>query len=249
MATTLSILFASSILAPADLGGSLVRGPVGSTPVGRGARARGFGLAGFVALAGAAVALGSGCETSDPCALRQAACLDVSLIGNHDDGMGNPIVYRDLSVKVCPLPAGSAAADPLAKCDPAAPCGTELASTAMPMTLSAFAPYSANVQGLVTFRLPDTFNGLADNPPGPITDPIDDTDQKILRLKQLRGMDPRSVRIVVTQAGQTAPVWDSRCDEDLFSRDQWTTLKYYRVGKNEYRAVYASLAAAKTSAP
>lgn len=206
---------------------------------------RSLAAAGLVA--GAAVALGSGCETSDPCALRQAACLDVSLIGNRDDGQGNPIAYRDISVKVCPLPAGSA--DPMAKCDPAAPCGTELASTPMAMTLTAFAPYSANVQGLVTFRLPDAFNGLADNPPGPLTDPIDDTDEKILRLKQLRGMDPRAVRIVVSQAGQTTPVWDSRCDEDLFSRDQWTTLKYYRVGKNEYRAVYASLAAAKTSPP
>ena len=202
------------------------------------------------ALGAAAPALGlfSGCETNDPCALRQAACLDVVLIGNRDDGMGNPIAYRDLSVKVCPASSGGTA-DPTAKCDPAAPCGGELAATPMPVSLTAVASYSANVQGLVTFKLPDSFNALPDTPPGPIVDPIDDTDQKIARLKELRGMDPRAVRILVTQAGQTTPVWDSRCDEDLFSRDQWTMLRYYRVGKNEYRAVYSPLAAAKTSAP
>lgn len=204
--------------------------------------------AALLASLGSGLLLLPGCETSDPCALRQAACLDVVLIGNRDDGMGNPIAYRDLSVQVCPASSG-AAADPLAKCDPAAPCGTELAATPMPVSLTAVATYSANVQGLVTFKLPDSFNELPDSPPGPVVDPIDDTDQKIARLKELRSKDPRAVRILVTQAGQAAPVWDSRCDEDLFSRDQWTMLRYYRVGKNEYRAVYSPLAAAKTSAP
>ena len=254
MATRLSHVCAPSVCAPGasgdHRGSARLPGRLSArllAPLSAGTFRRGQAVAALVT--GCVLGLGSGCETSDPCALRQAACLDVSLIGNRDDGMGNPIAYRDLTVKVCPLPPGSATADPLAKCDPAAPCGSELAATATPLTLTAFASYSANVQGLVTFRLPDSFNALADDPPGPVIDPIDDTDQKILRLKQLRAMDPRAVRIVVSQAGQTAPVWDSRCDEDLFSRDQWTTLKYYRVGKNEYRAVYASLAAAKTSSP
>jgi hypothetical protein len=212
----------------------------------------GFGLRagwGLAALLAVPTGLWSGCETDDPCALRQAACLDIVLIGNRDDGKGNPIAYRDLSVQACAPNPDPVSRDPLAKCDPMAPCGTVLGATATPLTLTAVAAYSANVQGLVTFKLPDSFNARPDNPPGPQVDAISDPVAKIAMLKQLRGMDPRTVRILVTQAGQTAPVWDSRCDEDLFSRDQWTMLKYYRVGNNEYRAIYAPLATAQTTPP
>lgn len=202
----------------------------------------------------------SGCETNDPCALRQAACLDVVLVGKHDDGQGNPIAYRDLTVKVCASnPASSmvnasAACNPpnpptMTMCDQAVPCGDALAQSPMPFTLTAVGSYSANVQGVVTFQLPDSFNARTDTPPGPLLDSCPDTDSKINRLKELRGLDPRAVRIQVLQAGQTAPVWDSRCDEYLFSPDQWTMLNYYRVGKNEYRAVYATLGQAATSPP
>ena len=208
-----------------------------------------FGLGLWALCVGPAAGLLGGCETTDPCALRTAACMDVVLIGNHDDGMGNPIAYRGLTVKACAPNPGSPATDPAAKCDPAAPCGTELASTPMPVTLTAVAPYSANLQGLVTFQFPDSFNDRVDTPPGTVVDAIDDTKAKITMLKQLRGTDPRTVRIIITQEGQTTPVWDSRCDEDLFSNDQWTMLKYYRVGKNEYRSVYAPISTAKTSAP
>ena len=216
--------------------------PVATKPAFRSARAL---LAALVLLPAAL----SGCETNDPCALRQAACVDVGLMGQRDDGAGNPIAYRDLTVKVCAPDSFTTTGDPQAKCNRDAPCGTELASTPMPLMLQAVGSYSANVQGLVSFKLPDSFNDLADIQPGMQLEDLRDNASKIARLKELRKTDPRAVRILVLQAGNNTPVWDSRCEEDLFSADQWLMLKYYRIGKNEYRAVYADLKAAKTSTP
>jgi hypothetical protein len=213
-----------------------------------------------VFLVAPAAAILPGCETNDPCALRKAACLDVVLVGKHDDGQGNPIAYKGLTVKVCASNPANSAINPMASCNPTppapmtmcdqtVPCGEELASSPMPLNLTAVGSYSANLQDVVTFQLPDTFNARADTPIAPILDSCPDTDTEINELKMLRGLDPRAIRIQVLQAGQTAPVWDSRCDEYLFSPDQWTMLNYYRVGKNEYRSVYATLSQAVTSPP
>ncbi len=199
-------------------------------------------LVGIVSLWGA-----SGCETNDPCILRQAACVDVSLIGKKTDAMGGPIAYRDLSVKVCSGPGMSNTACSEGQAAPA--CVGELASTAEPQTLTAVAAYSANVQGLVNFQLPTAFNDQEDQPPTEV-DSLDAAARKA-RLLMLRNTDPRAVRIVVTQPQGTGAVtvWDSRCEEDLFSDDEWSKLKYYRVGKNEYRSVFAPLRKAKDSTP
>lgn len=189
----------------------------------------------------------SGCETNDPCVLRQAACVDVSLIGKKTDAMGAPIAYRDLSVKVCsgPALASSACSEGMA----APSCSGELASTSEPQTLTAVAAYSANVQGLVSFQLPSAFNDLTDTPPTEV-DSLDAASRK-KRLLALRDSDPRAVRILVTQpqGNGAVTVWDSRCEEDLFSDDEWSKLKYYRVGKNEYRSVFAPLRKAQTTTP
>ena len=40
-----------------------------------------------------------GCENTDPCVLRQAACIDVLLIGGVSK-QGDALVYRDLTIKV-----------------------------------------------------------------------------------------------------------------------------------------------------
>jgi hypothetical protein len=72
--------------------------------------------------------------------------------------MGAPIAYRDLSVqdlqRPCRLPRRRAA-----KAKPPPSCGSELvAHDVEPQTLTAVAAYSANVQGLVSFQLPSSFN-------------------------------------------------------------------------------------------
>ena len=189
----------------------------------------------------------SGCETNDPCVLRQAACVDISLIGKKTDPSGAPIAYRDLSVKVCSGPA--AASSPCSEGQAPPSCGMELGSTMSPQTLTAVAAYSANVQGLVSFQLPSTFNEQVDQPPTEV-DSLDAAARKA-RLLMLRDQDPRAVRILVTQpqSSGAVTVWDSRCEEDLFSDDEWSKLKYYRVGKNEYRSVFAPLRKAQTSTP
>ena len=191
--------------------------------------------------------LTSGCETNDPCILRQAACVDVSLIGKKTDATGAPIEYHDLSVKVCSGP--SVASAPCSEGMAPPSCGSELASTMSPQTLTAVASYSANVQGLVSFQLPSSCNSEVDDPPTEV-DSLDAAARKA-RLLMLRDRDPRAVRIFVTQPQSSGPitVWDSRCEEDLFSADEWSKLKYYRVGKNEYRSVFAPLRKAQTQTP
>lgn len=202
----------------------------------------------FAALAAAPLALTlTGCETKDACALRQAACVDVALLGKRDDGIGNQVAYRNLTIKVfAPNPTASQPA-PEGKCVKDGPYGADLTASPEPFDLTPQAPYIAGTQGLVSFQLPDAFNDLADNPPGMVVDDLPSTAQKVAKLKELRSQDLRAVRIVVFQDAK--PVWDSRCDEDAFSSDEWTMKKYYRIGKNEYRAVYAALADAMTSAP
>jgi len=118
-----------------------------------------------------------------------------------------------------------------------------------PQTLTAVAAYSANVQGLVSFQLPSSFNEQIDEPPLEV-DSLDAVARKA-RLLMLRDRDPRAVRILITQPQSSGAltVWDSRCEEDLFSDDEWSKLKYYRVGKNEYRSVFAPLRKAQTSTP
>ena len=105
------------------------------------------------------------------------------------------------------------------------------------------------MQGLVSFQLPSTFNELPDVPPTEV-DSLGAAERKA-RLLMLRNTDPRAVRILVTQpqTSGAVTVWDSRCEEDLFSNDEWSKLKYYRVGKNEYRSVFAQLRKAQTSTP
>lgn len=201
-----------------------------------------------VVLGSGLVALGAlaSCETSDPCVLRQAACLDVSLIGNKSDATGAPIAYRDVSIKVC---SGAANASlPCLEGQVAQGCTAELASSPS-QTLSAVAAYSANVQGLVSFQLPSGFNDQVDHPPTEVDNM--DAGARQARLKVLRDQDPRAVRILVTQtqARGTVVAWDSRCEEDRFSDDEWAKLKYYRVAKNEYLPVFALLRQAQTSVP
>jgi hypothetical protein len=194
-------------------------------------------------LAGA-VLLGAGCESNDPCVRRNAACVDVTLIGRKDDGMGNPAIYRNLEVKVCaPSPD-----NPGAMCGDLT-CGTELSRTSEPLTLSPSEPYLANTQGKVSFQLPDSFNDRPDlyqtdtNERTPLAIEIDELDaaERKMRLLELRKTDPRAIRILVTQPGASKPAWDSRCEEDLFSDDEWAMLKYYRVGKNQALSVPAPL--------
>jgi hypothetical protein len=204
-----------------------------------------LGLAALVAaptLAGAL--LGAGCESNDPCVRRTAACVEVMLIGRKDDGSGTPAVYRDVSVKVCAPNPGM----PDAMCGDQS-CGTELASTSEPLTLRPAEPYLANTQGKVSFQLPGSFNDLPDlyqTDDGQRTElalEIDDlpADERKARLLELRKTDPRAIRILVTQPGASKPAWDSRCEEGLFSDDEWAMLKYYRVGKNQALAVPAPL--------
>ncbi len=209
----------------------------------------------------AAFDLLSGCETNDPCALRQAACVDVVLVGEQQDAAGNPVDYRNLSVSIYAPNMQGPSTNVMDKCAvnmttmqpqvygaELGPVGTTLATTALP-DLQLMMPTSAAVQGKVTFQLPDAFNMLVDNPPANAIASITDPNAEITELKQLRDSDPRAVRVLVTQSGQTQSAWDSRCDEDLFSQDEWTMKQYYRVGENQYISVLAVLAGAETSSP
>lgn len=213
-----------------------------------------------------AVAIGSigglcGCETNDPCALRQAACIDVLLIGKHDDGTFGPIAYRGLSVQVfapnMPAPAQSG----MDKCalnmttqqphlygSELGPVGTALVTAPVP-EFKLKADYSAVAQSKVSFQLPDSFNQLPDEKPADIIDELTDDKAKVAKLKELRNQDPRAVRIIVTQEGKSLSAWDSRCDEAQFSTAEWTMKRYYRVGHNEYVNAFALLEGADTSTP
>lgn len=172
----------------------------------------------------------AGCETNDPCALRQAACLDVTLIGAQD-----PIYYRDITVSVTSA------------------SGAQLVEPQRISELRQTAP--AGVQGLVTFRLPDSFNALDDLQPDKVIGDIADPDMKVAKLEELRGKDPRAIRVLVegteTGGGENAKVrWDSREEEetrlkaakDDGNTDQWLQERYFRIGKNQYQAAYATLA-------
>ncbi len=229
----------SSILRTASIPGS-------TTGTGRSGGRRRLGL-GFAVWGILPVLAMTGCETNDPCALRTAACIDVALIGARTDTMGAPIAYRDLSIKICSGPSVSSAPCSEGQAPPS--CASELVTTPEPQTLTAVAAYSANVQGLVSFQLPSAFNELPDVPPTEV-DSLGAAERKA-RLLMLRNTDPRAVRILVTQpqTSGAVTVWDSRCEEDLFSNDEWSKLKYYRVGKNEYRSVFAQLRKAQTSTP
>jgi hypothetical protein len=214
-----------------------------------------------ICVSGAAFSLLSGCETTDPCALREAACVDVVLVGAQTDAMGQPIAYQGLSVSIYAPNMQGPSTNVQDQCAVNAmtmqgevygselgPVGTTLATTQVP-ELQLMAPYSAAVQGKVTFQLPDSFNQLPDNPPATAIDSLTSDTAKVAELKQLRDSDPRAVRILVTQAGQSQSAWDSRCDEDLFSTDEWEMKQYYRVGQNQYIGVMAVLAGAMTSNP
>ena len=216
--------------------------------------------AGFVGAAMLAGGLGlvGGCETEDPCALRQAACVDVTLVGKRDDGIGNAVAYRGLQVSIFAPNAAGPQSDVMDGCESghvygtqlgAGGLGTTLASTAVPDLLPHDSSYLSPVQGLLSFQLPDSFNAIADNPPSDVVDPIPSNADKITKLKELRDSDPRAIRIIVTQQGQTNSVWDSRCDEALFSTDEWTMKQYYRVGQNKAIPVIAILEGAATSTP
>jgi hypothetical protein len=197
----------------------------------------------------------AGCETDDPCARHEAACVDVVLVGKRDDGNGGPIAYRGLSVKVFAPNVPASQSPPGDKCEAMhmygselGPVGTLLGETAVPDLLAA-ASYSPAVQGKLTFQLPDSFNQLPDSPPEDVVDSLPTDDDKLQKLAELRGKDPRALRIIITQSGQQKSAWDSRCDEALFSSDEWLMKKYYRVGQNKYVSVLAFLEGAQTSAP
>lgn len=174
----------------------------------------------------------AGCESNDPCFNRTAACLNVVIRGEAD-----PVYYTGMTVRVYKgtsqtelLPASSMA---------------ELRATA-----------KASVQTIVTFQLPDDFNGQPDwfmkNDDGvpdarvAAIDNLPGEAEKIAALKALRAQDPRYVHISVVGTkvgGQGGPVeWDSVKEEDsCYSPSQWLQQKYYRVGKNQFAAAYALL--------
>jgi hypothetical protein len=203
----------------------------------------------------AVLPLVSGCETDDPCARRTAACVEVTLVGKRDDGNGGPIAYRGLEVKIFAPNMSGPQSGVMDKCDTKhlygselGPVGASLASVSVP-DLLAHDTFSPAVQGKLSFQLPDGFNALADMPPADSIDPIPDTGDKIMKLKALRDSDPRAMRILITQAGLQKSAWDSRCDEALFSDDEWTMKQYYRVGQNKSVTVIANLEGAQTSPP
>ncbi|MCS6915602.1 MAG: hypothetical protein RMK29_00160 [Myxococcales bacterium] len=182
-------------------------------------------------LLGSALAL-AGCESKDPCILRQAACLDIVLIGKQQ-----PVYYRKVTITItaAAMPAGA----------PLVPVETieELRATA-----------AAGVQGLVTFRLPDSYNELMDLTPDKVIGELKTDAEKIARLEELRAQDPRALRILIegteVDGMQTHPIgWDSREEEELRIKaaremgnpDPWLRLLYHRVGRNQYLAVYALL--------
>jgi len=208
-----------------------------------------------VASAGLGLLALAGCESEDPCARRQAACIDLTLIGRRDDGNGGAIAYRGLSVSIyAPNLTGPSRNQP-DKCEAEhvygselGPVGTLLASQEVP-ELKLLEPYAAAVQAKLLFQLSDSFNQVPDMPPSDVIDPLPNEDAKIAALKTLRDEDPRAVRILVLQSGQEKSVWDSRCDENLYSKDEWLMKKHYRVGANEAISRLAVLEGAKTSAP
>lgn len=216
---------------------------------------------GFVVLF--TLALLGGCETDDPCARRQAACVDVVLVGKRDDGAGGPIAYRGLTVSVFAPNLNGTGAASQSTCDrdmttakphlygnELGPVGTSLAASEVP-ELVLTTPYLATIQGKLTFQLPDSFNSETDRETeySALLDQQPDDASRIAEMKKLRDSDPRALRILVTQAGETHSVWDSRCDEEQFSGDEWKQKRWYRAGKNKYVSVMALLEGAKTSAP
>jgi len=206
----------------------------------------------------------SACETDDPCARREAACVDVVLIGKKDDGAGNPIAYRGLKVSIyAPNWPRPAAAPPEDKCEVAmvsgkpvrrvfgsdvGPAGTALATADVP-ELTRRESYSPTIQAKLTFKLPPEFNDVTDTDLDETLFKYPDDDARITGLKMLRDSDPRALRILVTQSGQSVSAWDSRCDEGLFSSGEWLMKHYYRVGRNQHAAVFATLDGASTSSP
>jgi hypothetical protein len=164
----------------------------------------------------------SACETSDPCILRQAACLDVKLIGNPD-----PYYYQNVTVRVTDR-AGKELVPPVQM--------AELRATAR-----------ANTETTVSFQLPDSYNALDDIKPKEAIRGLANDDERIARLEELRDKDPRALRIVVTgtEAGGGPPGmvrWDSKEEEDWRiaaakmegNVDPWLHFMYFRVGRNEY---------------
>lgn len=218
----------------------------------------------------AALALGllcaglPGCETDDPCARREAACLDVVLIGKKDDGAGNPVVYRGLQVSVfAPNVSNQTGNPPADKCEITAtggkmvrrvfgselgPVGMTLATTQVP-ELTRKESYSPTIQGKLTFQLPAEFNALADRDLDDVLLQYSSDDERVAGLKELRDRDPRAIRILITQAGQTKTAWDSRCEEGVFSSGEWLIKRYYRVGQNQHVAAFAVLDGATTASP
>lgn len=165
-----------------------------------------------------------GCESNDPCVLRQAACLDVTLMGKKD-----PVFYRNLTIRVTD---GK---------------GAEL-GTASKAEVRATA--AAATQDTVKFVLPDGFNALMDSPPAEAIEKLATDADKIARLKELRLTDPRAIIVnvegtEVSGADMAQVKWNSKDDEACFSDEQWLMQRYYRVGKNESRAAYAVPVAGK----
>lgn len=204
------------------------------------------------------------CETDDPCARREAACLDVVLIGKKDDGAGNPIAYRGLQVSIyAPNMANPTGTPPEDKCETAVvdgkmvrrvfgsetgPVGTTLASAPVP-DLTRKESYSPTIQGKLTFQLPAEFNALADRDLDDVLLQYGSDDERIAALKELRDRDPRAIRILITQTGQGKTAWDSRCEEGVYSSSEWLIKRYFRVGRNQHLAAFAPLQGAMTSSP
>lgn len=204
------------------------------------------------------------CETDDPCARREAACVDVVLIGKKDDGAGNPVAYRGLKVSIFaanwPRPAATPPED---KCEitmvsgkpvrrvfgsEVGPIGTTLATGDVP-ELTRRESYSPTIQAKLTFMLPAEFNALADTDLDDALFNEPDDSARIARLKTLRDSDPRGLRILITQSGQSKTAWDSRCEEGVFSTSEWLMKRYYRAGRNQHAAVFAPLDGAMTTSP
>ena len=205
----------------------------------------------------------AGCETDEPCARREAACADVVLWGLKDDGMGRAIAYKGLSLSVyAPNQAGPqrAATDgcEIAMVDGKPvkrPYGSMTSLGSAPLqqvpvpTLTLKESFSPSIQGRLTVQLPATFNELNDRDLDDELGLISDTAAQVSKLQELRDQDPRAIRVILTQEGLSRSVWDSRCDEALFSSDEWRMKKYYRIGKNRHIGVFASLEGAMTSSP
>lgn len=204
------------------------------------------------------------CETDDPCARREAACLDVVLIGKKDDGAGNPVVYRGLKVTIyAPNGATPTAGEPEDSCEitlsggkmvrrvygrELGPVGKALASLDVP-DLSRKEAYSPTIQAKLTFKLPAEFNALDDTNLDDKLLEYSSDEARISGLKALRDRDPRAIRILVTQAGQTKTAWDSRCEEGVYSASEWLMKRYFRVGSNQHAGAFAPLDGASPASP